>query len=162
MMPERTVDVRISNTSHLDVSSISNLDPNIMSFITASNLNIWHHNQRLSTPNGLKLYLPGYALSIHDVSRIPPLKPEEVDPNILQKGVEVDYTFTGLEHRSTISAPYEEGTELRYSIVEAGRLGGRREELSVVLKDGFANIHSSERAKTLWQGAERLIRETEG
>lgn len=187
MMPELPVDLRVSNTSHLEVSSISNLDATISSFITASNLDIWHSNQRLSTPNGLKLLLPGHALKMNNSSRavkstkdkkpVPPSnhvdedeinpkptlhKPIKVDPKILQKGVEVDYTFTGLEHQSIITAPYEEGTELKYTIVEAGKIGGRREELSVVLKDGTAVVHPWEKAKVLWRGAERLIREIQG
>lgn len=196
MMPELPVDLRVSNTSHLEVSSLSILDATISSFITESNLDIWHSNQRLSTPNGLKLRLPDHALRLHlpdhtlkvkngsqamestedkkpvspsnheDEDEIDPKptphKPVEVDLKTLQKGVEVDYTFTGLEHQSTITAPYEEGTELKYSIVEAGKIGGRREELSVVLKDGAAEIHPWDRAKVLWRGAERLIREIQG
>ena len=196
MMPELPVDLRVSNTSHLEVSSLSNLDATISSFITESNLDIWHSNQRLSTPNGLKLQLPDHAVrlrlpdhrlktnngsqameSTNEKEPVPPSnhededeinpkstlhKPVKVDPKTLQKGVEVDYTFTGLEHQSTITAPYEEGTELKYSIVEAGKIGGRREELSVVLKDGFADVHPWDRAKVLWRGAQRLIREIQG
>ena len=196
MMPELPVDLRVSNTSHLEVSSLSNLDATISSFITESNLDIWHSNQRLSTPNGLKLQLPDHALRLHlpdhtlkmnngsqavkstnDKKPVPPTnyededeinskptlhKPIEVDPRNLQKSVEVDYTFIGLEHQSTITVPYEEGTELKYSIVEAGKIGGRREELSVVLKDGTAEIHPWDRAKVLWRGAERLIGEIQG
>ena len=161
MMPELPVDLRVSNTSHLEVSSISNLDATISSFITASNLDIWHSNERLSTPNGLKLHLPGHTLRLNDGSQAIH-SPIKVDSKTLQEGVEVDYTFTGLEHQSTITAPYEEGTELKYSIVEAGKIGGRREELGVVLTDGTADVHPSDRAKILWRGAERLIREIQG
>ena len=187
MMPELPVDLRVSNTSHLEVSSISDLDATISSFIAASNLDIWQSNQRLSTPNGLRLHVPGHALkminssratkSIKDKTPVSPShhededgiipkptshKPTKVVPKILQNGVGVEYTFTGLEHQSVITAPYEEGTELKYTIVEAGIIGGRREELSVVLSDGTGNVCQWDRAKMLWRSAERLLREIRG
>ena len=67
LMPRHNVDMRVSNRSHIDVASMSTLDPAIEAFIVASDLDIWHSNERLSTPNGLQLHVPGHVLKVNDI-----------------------------------------------------------------------------------------------
>ena len=169
LLPRNLVDVRVSQQISVYAETFA---PALQEFIQSSNLDVWG-NERLATPNSLSLTIPGYAIrSVKDPHN-----------SGYAQGVSVDYTFASLEHHSRIGSSFSQDTDINYTIIEAGRTGGRREELSIlpraqplprkVSKDSPLRQESPEvvrhqqdlndaQAASLWLAANQLIEEIEG
>ena len=123
MLPQNTVDLRVIRGSSVYWQKEGFCDPRIQQFIQDSNFNIWG-TDRLRTPTELALEIPAHAMRPH--KGIPG---EKVPEAML-----VDYTFSTLEHRSELLIPIGKSGEwshLTYTNIEAGKLGGRRDELTL-------------------------------
>lgn len=123
MLPQNTVDLRFIRHSSVYWQTEGPYDPRIQRFIQDSNFNIWG-TDRLRTPTEVALEIPAHALR-----RRKALSGEEV-PGAMS----VNYTFNSLEHRSELLIPLSktgEWSKLTYTNIEAGKLGGRRDELTL-------------------------------
>ena len=123
LQPQNIVDLRFIREQRVYANLKDDIvDPRIVSFVQRSNFNIWG-SERLKTPLGLSLSIPALAIQPHDG-----FDPTSYDTLL------VDYTSLGLEHRSSLTIPYYEldsWPTLTYTNIEAGRIGGRRDELSL-------------------------------
>ena len=123
MLPQITVDLRFIRGSSVYWQTEGSCDPRIQQFIQNSNFNIWG-TDRLRTPTELALEIPAHAMRPHKS-----LPGKKVPGATL-----VDYTFNSLEHRSELLIPIGKAGEwshLTYTNIEAGKLGGRRDELTL-------------------------------
>ncbi len=123
MLPQNTVDLRFIRGSSVYWQTEGACDPRIQQFIQDSNFNIWG-TDRLRTPTELALDIPAHAIRPHKE-----LPGEKIPGTML-----VDYTFSSLEHRSKLLIPIGKAGEwsnLTYTNIEAGKLGGRRDELTL-------------------------------
>lgn len=121
LQPQKIVDLRFVRKQCVYAKDDS-IDPRIVSFVQDSNFDIWG-TERLKTPLGISLSIPALAIQSH----------KDFDPK-KHESLLVDYTSLGLEHRSSLIMPYQESdswSTLTYTSVEAGRVGGRRDELSL-------------------------------
>lgn len=121
LLPQNTMDIRFARRTCVG-SDLESLDPRILQFIQSSNLDIWG-SDRLQTPTELALELPPHAL-----------RPHPTPSQRTQKRGLVDYTFTSLEHRSSLSIPFRQAgswSDLIYTSTEAGKIGGRSASLSL-------------------------------
>ena len=119
LLPHRQSDLRFVTQWYMNSSA--NLDPEILSFIKSSKLNVWG-SDRLKTPSSLALHVP----------RCIGKDNREIDTGESQfkQQAAIEYAFAGLEHRTQLL--YErEGFHFEYTVIEAGRIGGRREEFRV-------------------------------
>ena len=112
LLPKESNDFRFVSNQY--VISSPELDPNLSAFIQASNLNLWG-SERLKTPPSLVLDVPGF--NSREQGRIEDLGP-------------IEYVFTALEHRTQLSA-VRDGFQYEYTMIEAGRIGGQREEFRI-------------------------------
>ena len=120
LQPRSVVDLRFIRKQC--VYAKAKVDPCISAFVGNSNLNIWG-TERLSTPLGLSLSIPTLSVQSH----------HSFDPKA-HESLLVDYASLGLEHRSSLTFQYQDADSwptLSYTNVEAGRIGGRRDELSL-------------------------------
>ncbi|MCJ1467228.1 hypothetical protein MMC07_005851 [Pseudocyphellaria aurata] len=132
LLPDETADIRFSAESFLPAGG--EVDPEIIKFFEASYLDVTGR-QRLRTPKSLRLQIPAQAIRILSAASSSSANAESGQPpgEINMAGVSVEYTFTSLEHWSTISGfDKESGFRMQYSIVEAGETGGRRDELRIM------------------------------
>ena len=128
LLPSHRTDLRFVRRLYLYSNQEQN-DPRLTDFINASNLDIWG-SERLRTPNDLQLLIP--ACSILGTGE---------DESVPVSGLlPVDYKFAGLEHRSNLNLPLVGSSRPQYTTIEAGRTGGRREELAINLGP---DVHSS-------------------
>ena len=120
LQPQSVVDLRFIRKQC--VYANAKVDPCIATFVRNSNLKIWG-TERLSSPLGLSLSIPALAVQSH----------RGFDPKA-HESLLVDYASLGLEHRSSLTFLYQDidsWPTLSYTNVEAGRIGGRRDELSL-------------------------------
>lgn len=120
--PHKTMDVRFVRRTCVS-SDPQNLDPRILQFLQSSNLDIWG-TERLQTPTELALDIPQHAFRRHSGSSTSETPLQSL----------VDYTFTSLEHRSSLSIPFRQAgswSDLTYTSIEAGKIGGRSSLLSL-------------------------------
>ncbi len=121
LQPQNIVDLRFIREQRVYARDDS-IDPRITSFVQNSNFSIWGE-ELLKTPLGLSLSIPALAIQPHEG-----FAPEKHDTLL------VNYTSLSLEIRSAITMPYQEPDSwptLTYTNVEAGRIAGRRDELSL-------------------------------
>lgn len=123
LQPQEISDLRFIREQHVCANTKDNkIDPGITSFVQQSNFDIWG-TERLKTPLGLSLSIPALAIQSHHG-----FDPKSHDMLL------VAYTSLGLEHRSSLTIPYQEPDSwptLTYTNIEAGRIAGRRDELSL-------------------------------
>jgi len=117
LLPDKVMDLRLRRKLHIYTEEI---DDALEHFIRSSNLNVWGP-ERLKTPSSLRLTIPAHAVRSF----------EKFDQSLFNKGLVVDYSFTSLEHVSRITMPYTETAHVNYTVVEAGKAGGRREETTI-------------------------------
>ena len=121
LQPQKIVDLRFIREQHV-CARADDIDPCITAFVQNSALNPLG-TDRLTTPPGLSLSIPALAVYPHKG-----FVPEEHDSLL------VDYTSLGLELRSSVTMPCQERDSwptLTYTSIEAGRVAGRRDELSL-------------------------------
>ena len=143
LMPQNTVDLRFFRKTCLYWQPGS-LDPRIQQFVHDSNLDIWG-TERLRTPTALTLDIPHLALRSHTVANHK--KPQ---------AVLAEYTFTSLEHHSELRIPFranEPRMNVMYTSIEAGKIGGRRDELVL----GHCSDPSPEMAILSEKNAQKVI-----
>ena len=126
LLPQNTMDTRFVRRTCV-YSRKSALDPSITRFIQSSNLDIWGTG-RLKTPTNLHLLIPPHSIGpTSDGSNIRRLRQF--------KHHHVEYTFASLDHRTEIRIPFRqqpgERADLTYTSIEAGKIGGRRDELCI-------------------------------
>ncbi|KAL8784081.1 MAG: hypothetical protein Q9195_009190 [Heterodermia aff. obscurata] len=98
--------------------SAAALDPKLEAFVNASELALWS-SERLKTPSSLVLDVPRFATKDRD--------------QIEHQGP-VEYAFTALEHRTQLFTK-RDGFQYEYTVIEAGRTGGQREEFRIHVGD---------------------------
>lgn len=128
LLPDEGTDIRFLSRSF--VPSGEQLSPRISTFIENSNLNVFGQ-ERLRTPTNLTVSVPSHAIrpvSETNDDAITKTRGPETGPDIL-----VNYTFARLEHRSSFSGKIFGGS-VRYTVIEAGKTGGKREELRMVME----------------------------
>lgn len=147
LLPKQGADVRFLAQSWFEADS-GNVDPSILTFLSNSNLEIGE--KRLDTPPLLSLIVP--STICRPTKPTIPNKRRSKKPKIRKsdssdfEGLEdpksgqcvtVEYTMSSINVCSQLSTLYE-GFELSVSTVEAGKMGGRREEIRIEAP-GIAN-----------------------
>lgn len=120
LQPQRIVDLRFIREQRVYAND-NNIDPQILSFVQNSHFNI-SGTEHLKTPLGLSVSIPTLAIQPHKDY------PANYDTLL------VDYTSLALEHRSSLTMSYQEPDSwptLTCTNIEAGPIGGRRDELSL-------------------------------
>ena len=108
LLPAQSVDIRyLSRTSF--VATPENFDPAILTFLANSNIDVWG-TERLRTPQGLVLSMPGHEST--------------------SEQTKAHYSVASLAVCSNLRTTFQ-GFPLTLSTIEAGRSGGRREELKL-------------------------------
>ena len=128
LLPDEGTDIRFLSRSF--VPSGEHPSPNISTFIENSNLNVFGRD-RLRTPTNLTLSVPSHAILPVSGTKDDAINTTcgpETSPDIL-----VNYTFARLEHRSSFAGRISGGS-VRYTVIEAGKTGGKREELRMVME----------------------------
>ena len=120
LLPEEAVDIRFNASSHVSCLE-DNVDHSILSFIDDSNLNIWG-TDRLRTPSRIEISIPSHAIGLR--SKLTQV--DEDEPSA--KSFKAEYAFLSLEQRSSLHLNHRE-LPMVYTTIEAGRSGGRRDEL---------------------------------
>ena len=121
LMPQNIVDLRFFRQTCV-YWQCGRLDPQIQQFVQDSNLDIWG-TERLRTPTELTLEIPLNAMKTHTF------------PTMDQPATTLaEYTFTSLEHHGELRIPFRDQdsrTDLTYTSIEGGKIGGRRYELAL-------------------------------
>ncbi|KAL9124470.1 MAG: hypothetical protein Q9217_006197 [Psora testacea] len=147
LLPVDILDIRLSKQTSVYANAF---DPALQAFVSLSNLDIWG-NDRLTTPNSLSIMVPGHAIR----------SPNQRYGLKHFQDLQVDYVFTNLEHRSRLTTAYPPDAEINYTIIEAGRTRGRREELTLVLSQQALQNSVADRRwdpdSSLWSAANSLI-----
>ena len=121
LLPQKIVDLRFFRQTCV-YWRCGRLDPQIQQFVQDSNLDIWG-TERLRTPTELTLEIPLNAIKTHTFPAM------DQPATIL-----AEYTFASLEHHSELRIPFREQdprTDLTYTSIEGGKIGGRRDELAL-------------------------------
>lgn len=132
LLPDEATDIRFITESFLPAAR--EVDPTIVKFFKASYLDVTGH-QRLRTPKNLTLLVPAHIIrtlsAVSGTSKTASSGPQPGEET--KTGVSVEYIFTSLEHRSVVAGfDVDSGFRVRYSFVEAGETGGRRDELRMM------------------------------
>ncbi|KAL6410300.1 hypothetical protein AUP68_06716 [Ilyonectria robusta] len=114
MLPAQSVDVRLVNERHLPLDIDQ---PQLQSFLEIADFNL--RDGRLQTPKEVTLSIPEQWLSTRSKGG----KKSQISADVL-------YAFRGIEIHQNIEIPLN-GHTLRYSLIEAGQHGGRRQELAL-------------------------------
>lgn len=114
MLPAQSVDVRLVNERHLPLNINQ---PQLQSFLEIADFNL--RDGRLQTPKEVTLSIPEQWLSTRSKGG----KKSQISADVL-------YAFRGIEIHQNIEIPLN-GHTLRYSLIEAGQHGGRRQELAL-------------------------------
>ena len=113
LLPRDFADIRFCAYTSVDMTS--KIDPAILDFIKDSNFDVWGED-RLKTPSKLELRVPEHAMQ------------DDACQHAGAGGVDVEYTFANMQHRSYMTLLYQ-GFPIFYTTIEAGKTGGRRTEL---------------------------------
>lgn len=128
LLPGEGTDIRFLSRSF--VPSGGYPSPRISTFIENSNLNVFGQ-ERLRTPTNLTISVPSHAIRPASGNKDDTINKNSdpgTSPDIL-----VNYTFAMLEHRSSFSGKIF-GASTQYTVIEAGKTGGKREELRMVME----------------------------
>lgn len=121
LQPRNVVDLRFVRR-HCVFAKEDSIDPHITAFVQNSDFDILG-SERLKTPLGLSLSIPALAIQPHN----------GFDPTSYETLL-VDYISLSLEYTSSLTMSYQDPNSwptLTYTNVEAGPIGGRRDELSL-------------------------------
>ena len=135
LRPENALDIRLTSKTY--VPSGPEIDEQIIKFISASNLNVFN-SQRLTTPKNMTISLPDWA-SGRIVENDGSNNHRSFQPG---PSAEVEYHFSGLEHRS-VCTRLEKGLKLEHNLIEGGLTGGRREEIRMIFRNHSSNQHGT-------------------
>ena len=121
LQPRNIVDLRFVRKQCVYAKDDS-IDSRIISFMQDCDFDIGG-SERLKTPLGLSLSIPALSIQPHN----------SFDPTSHESFL-VDYTSLSLEYTSSLTIPFQGPTSwptLTYTNIEAGPIGGRRDELSL-------------------------------
>lgn len=129
LLPQEVADVRFLAGAYIPPAN-GQIDPQIHDFVNSSSLDIFGQG-RLKTPKSLEISIPAHA-----VQPSPELIALQKHIRVLKPGrdISVNYAFSSLEHRSYISKRVG-NSDLEYTIIESGQIGGRRIEARLVLQN---------------------------
>ena len=131
LLPGEGTDIRFLSSSFVpSVPSGGYPSPRISTFIENSNLNVFGQ-ERLRTPTNLTISVPSHAIRPASGNKDDTIN-KNYDPGT-SPGILVNYTFAMLEHRSSFSGKIF-GASTQYTVIEAGKTGGKREELRMVME----------------------------
>lgn len=131
LLPDEGTDIKFTSRSFVPLDK--QLSPHISTFVANSNLNVFGQ-ERLRTPTSLTISVPSHA--IRPVSGT---KDDATNKTIGTIGsgigadILVNYTFARLEHLSSFSGKLS-GASVQYTVIEAGKTGGKREELRMLMQ----------------------------
>lgn len=128
LLPDEGTDIKFKSRSFVSLSEESS--PSISTFIEHSNLNVFGQ-ERLRTPTSLTISIPSHA-----IRPVPRTKNDATNKTIgsgIGSDIPVNYTFARLEHRSSFSGKLS-AASVRYTVIEAGKTGGKREELRMLMQ----------------------------
>ena len=145
LLPSAPMDLRFKIESYFVAGK--QIDQRIHEFVDASNFNIWGQD-RLKTPASLTISIPEYAIQ-------PSVRTAKL-PGESNSEIQVAYAFASLNHRSSVQDKFR-GSDIQYSIIEAGRTGGRREELLLSLPEDIDTNYNKESFTTLFRVAQNLV-----
>lgn len=136
LLPDEGTDIKFISRSF--VPSGEHPGPSISTYIENSNLNVFGQ-ERLRTPTSLKISIPSHAIrtvaGTKDDATNKTFGPE-TGPDIL-----VNYIFARLEHRSSFSGILS-GAIVQYTVIEAGKTGGKREEFQMLMQAPIPASHT--------------------
>lgn len=141
LLPDEGTDVKFISRSFVSLSEP--LSPRISTFIENSNLNVFGQ-ERLRTPTGLTISVPSHA-----IRPVPGTKNDATDKTIgsgMGSDILVNYTFARLEHRSSFSGKLS-GASVQYTVIEAGKTGGKREELRMLMRAPISAFQTARPAR---------------
>lgn len=128
LLPDEGTDIKFISRSFVPLGK--ELSPRISTFVENSNLNVFGQ-ERLRTPTSLTISVPSHA------SRSVSGTKDDATNKTIGSGIGADilvnYTFARLEHRSSFSGKLS-GASVQYTVVEAGKTGGKREELRMLMQ----------------------------
>ena len=129
LLPDQPIDLRFATELYVNAKDPRENLPQVADFLASSNLNIWG-TDRLKTPQNLTVPTPCYSISNRsgESQQDHYSNEESTWTNTLE---DVEYTFVSLEHRSDL-VERRLDHDVVYSVIEAGRTGGRREGLRIV------------------------------
>ncbi|KAI9852380.1 MAG: hypothetical protein M1838_000902 [Thelocarpon superellum] len=128
MLPHRAADVRFVHRCYRPVTG-PEAARGIAQFFADSQLNIKGRGY-LRTPTTLRVKVPRWTSL--------PMESVESATDGANDEVEVEYLFAGLDHRQTVELEYD-GMRAQYISIEAGRTGGRRCELRLLMEAASAS-----------------------
>ncbi|KAL8683112.1 MAG: hypothetical protein Q9186_000926 [Xanthomendoza sp. 1 TL-2023] len=126
LLPHEPLDLRLATKVY--VKATSDLDPRIADFINQSTFDIWGEggtDRKFETPKRLTIGIPQPLLS----------RGNKVSKKEMHDGeVPVEYSFAGIEHHHIVrgrpaQSPHQRMFDLSFSIIDAGPIGGRRQEV---------------------------------
>ena len=146
LLPHRSSDVKFITEQYINAPP--DLDPAISAFIEASNFDL-SGSRRWGTPSSFKLSVPMYtSKGMEDLGN---------DFNKTGQQPPVEYNYTALEHRTQL-VEERDGFQYEYTVIEAGRFGGRREEFRIrILSQSKTSSTSRRPLAALFDKASRLI-----
>ncbi|KAG5935778.1 hypothetical protein E4U60_002972 [Claviceps pazoutovae] len=121
LLPEQSVDVRLTHTRILPLSSKE--QPSLQEFLQASQFNLLQG--QLHTPSRTTFSIPNKWLSSSS-STSTTTEQEHTDET-----TDKPYMFAGLEIQQTVSTEWH-GHTLQYSSIEAGQHAGQQQSLSLI------------------------------
>ena len=146
LLPHRSSDVKFI-TEHY-INAPPDLDPAISAFVEASNFDL-SGSRRWRTPPSLILSMPTYATKgMGDIGN---------GSNEIIQQPPTEYNYAALEHRTQLLEE-RDGFQYEYTVIEAGRFGGRREEFRIRILGQSKSSSASKRPLTaLFDKASQLI-----
>ncbi|KAL8801496.1 MAG: hypothetical protein Q9182_004399 [Xanthomendoza sp. 2 TL-2023] len=134
LLPHEPLDLRVA--TKIFVKATANLDPRIVEFINNITFDTWGEggtDRKFETPKRLTIGVPEQFLSWGNKGSNDKLGDEEV---------QVEYSFAGIEHHHIVRGrvrprlrcgpdhkPRATMADLSFSIIDAGPIGGRRQEV---------------------------------
>lgn len=157
LLPDEATDLRFTDETFITAGS--SFEETVNQFIQASNLDTFGQ-ERLRTPPKAQILIPKHALLNTRGTKVTKA------PDIPNEGLLAEYTFSSLEHRSSLSTSYE-GCKLQYTIIEAGKTGGRRSEIRLIFAEPTSSAPDTlaahqtvrkENFKQFFNAANRLVK----
>lgn len=160
MLPSQAVDLcfKRKETYHAGLNDLES-QPEIRQFIEQTRANVLDGSGTLRTPATVRLHLPfsvigkrGRTLSHHSIAtkslmwQTPKNLPvsEDLSEIVDETGVLALYHFIGVEHLQTAGYTFE-GYPVRYTSVEAGKLGGCYGDLEILMASADGELLKHEK-----------------
>ncbi|KAI9794541.1 MAG: hypothetical protein M1816_004428 [Peltula sp. TS41687] len=134
-LPDHLADLRFQRRTSITLQNATNSPP-INAFLAQSNLDI-RSQGRLITPPSMKLKIPRWTIINDDdkatTTTTTTTASEDGGGDDDDREIEMEYLFSSLSHHQTLPLRVD-GYEAQYTVVEAGKAGGRRGEFELFLE----------------------------